>query len=128
MVRLVCRLISFWEVPQGSVLEMLFILYASEFFHIVENYMVAYANDTKIYAVIPRPLSRPQGMESLTRNLGAIHSLCLKWHMRLNPKKTKSMVAMRSRIHALGYGDLTLGGAKLEEVKPQRILEVTFLL
>ena len=65
MVRLVCRLISFQEVPQGSVLELLlFILYASEFFHIVENYMVGYANDTTVYAVIPRLLSRPQVMES----------------------------------------------------------------
>ena len=32
------------------------------------------------------------------------------WHMRLNPKNTKSMVV------APGYGDLALAGAELEEV------------
>ena len=47
-------------VPQGSVLELLlFILYTCELFHIVRNHIVRYANDTTIYAVIPRPLSRP---------------------------------------------------------------------
>ena len=43
-------------VPQGSVLEpLLFILYTFELFHIVGNHIVGYANDTTIYAVIPRP-------------------------------------------------------------------------
>ena len=45
---------------QGSVLEpLLFILYTFELFQIVENHMVRYADDTAIYTVIPRPLSRP---------------------------------------------------------------------
>ena len=40
---------------QSSVLEpLLFILYISELFHIVENYMVGYANDITICTVIPR--------------------------------------------------------------------------
>ena len=47
-------------VPQDSVLDLLFILYAPELFHIVGNYMTAYANDTTIYAVIRIPLSLPQ--------------------------------------------------------------------
>ena len=45
--------------------------------------------------------------------------------MRLNSKKTKSMVINRSRINALGYGDLTPGDADLEEVESLRILGVT---
>ena len=77
--------------------------------------MVGNGHANIIYAVIPRPLSRPQVMEFLNRDLVAIHSWCLKWHRRLNLKKTKSMVLSRSRICALGYGDLTLGGAELEE-------------
>ena len=44
----------------------------------------------------------------------------------LNTKKTKFMVAGRSRINAPGYGDLTLGGSELEEVQSMRILVVTF--
>ena len=76
---------------QGDVSgPLLFILYSSELFPIIGNHMVSYAHDTMIYAVIPRQLSRRQVMESLNRDLVAIHSLCLKWHMRLNHKKTKS--------------------------------------
>ena len=60
---------------QGSILgPLLFILYTYELFPIVEKHMVGNANDTTIYAVIPKPLSRPQVMESLNRDLVAIHS------------------------------------------------------
>ena len=37
--------------------------------------------------------------------------------MRFNAKKTKSMVVSQSRTSAHGYGNLTLGGVELEEVK-----------
>ena len=46
-------------------------------------------------------------------------------HMRLNPKKTKSTVVRRSRTHAPWYGDYTLTGAELEEVKSLHIIRVT---
>ena len=59
---------------------------------------------------------------SLNQDVAAIHSWCLKWHMRLNPKKTKSMEVSRSRTYASGYGDLTLDGAELEEIKSLRTL------
>ena len=39
--------------------------------------------------------------------------------------KTKSMVVSGSRTIASGYGELTLGGSKLGEVKSLRVLEVT---
>ena len=45
--------------------------------------------------------------------------------MRLYPKKKKSMVVSRSRISDPCYGDLTLGGAELEEVQILRIRKVT---
>ena len=45
--------------------------------------------------------------------------------MRLSLKKTKSMVVSQSRTVAPGYGDLTLGGVELEEVKSLRILVLT---
>ena len=59
---------------------------------------MGYADDTTIYALIPGQLS-PQVMESLNRNLAAIGSWCLKWPIRFNPKKTKSMVVSRSRTN-----------------------------
>ena len=47
-------------VHQSSVLgSLLFILYTSELFHIVESYIVRHAENTTIYAAIPRLLSRP---------------------------------------------------------------------
>ena len=80
---------------------------------------------TTIYPVIPRLLSHPQVMESLNWDLVAIHFWCLKWHMRLNYKKTKLIVVSRSRTYASGYGNLTLGCAELEEVS-LRILGVSY--
>ena len=110
------------EVPHGRILgPLLFILYTSELFHIVGNHIVGYADNTTICAVIPSLLSCPQVMELLNTYLAAIHSWCLKWHIRRNPK-TKSMVCSQSRTIASGYGDLTLGGAELEELKSLPIL------
>ena len=80
-------------MPQGKVLgPSLLILYISEFYHIIGNHIVSYADDTTINAVIPRPLLRLQVMESLNQDLAAINSWCLKWHTRLNHKKTISRV------------------------------------
>ena len=45
--------------------------------------------------------------------------------MRINTKKTKSMVGSRSRTISPSYGDLTLCGTELEEVTGLRILGVT---
>ena len=42
--------------------------------------------------------------------------------MRLNPKKT---VVSRFRTIGPGYGDFTLDGAELEELKSRRIFMVT---
>ena len=104
------------RVPQGSVFgPLLFILYTSELFHIVGSHVVNYAYDITIYAVILRPLSRSQ----------VIISWHMKWHMRINPKKMKSMVVIRSRTYAPGYDDLSFGGAEVEEVTSLCTLRIT---
>ena len=64
-------------------------------------------------------------MEPLNQDLATINSWCLKWHIRLNPKKTKSMVVSRSLTIASSYSDFTLGGAQLEEIKSLRVLGIT---
>ena len=113
-------------MPGGSVLgPLLFSCAPSSPLYIVGNYIVGYADDTTNYAVIPRQLTRPQAMESLNRDLAATHSWCLKWYMRLIPRKSKSTVVSRSRIYASSYGNLALGGEELEEVKGLRIFGVT---
>ena len=111
-------------MAQGSVRgSLLFKLYTFEFCRIVGNRIVGYALDTSIYAVIPRPLSSHLVMKSQNQDLTVIN--CLKWHMRLASKKTKSMVFNRFRTVALGYVGLTLVIAELEETKGLRILGVT---
>ena len=47
-------------ISQSSVSgPLLFILYTSDLYHIVANHIAGYVDDTTIYAVTPRPLSRP---------------------------------------------------------------------
>ena len=61
--------------PLGTVLiPFLFILFTFWLFHIVGSHFVNYADDTTIYAIVPRPLLRPQVMESLNQDLAAIDS------------------------------------------------------
>ena len=79
---------------------------------------MSYADDMMIYAVLPKPLLCPQMMESLKQYLTAIYSWYLKWHIRLNPKKPKSIVVSRSQT-------FTLSGAELEELKSLHNLHVT---
>ena len=43
-------------VPQGSVLgRLLFLLYTSELFSVLENKLFGYANDSTLIAVVPSP-------------------------------------------------------------------------
>ena len=43
-------------VPQGSVLgQLLFLLYSSELFSILENKLIGYADDSTLIAVVPSP-------------------------------------------------------------------------
>ena len=47
-------------MSQGSVLgPLLFILYTSEMFELVENRVFAYANDFTLLAVVRKPADRP---------------------------------------------------------------------
>ena len=63
--------------PQGSVLcPLLFLLYTSEIFFILENKLIGYADDSTLMADVPSPCVRVAAAESLIRDLGRVSEWC----------------------------------------------------
>ena len=78
-------------MPQGSVLgPLLFLLYTSELFYILENKLISYADDSTLMAVVPSPGVRVAVEESLIRDHGRVCEWCDLWGMKLNASKTKT--------------------------------------
>ena len=64
-------------LPQGCVLgRLLFLLYTSERFSILENKLIGYADDSTLMAVVPSPGVRVTVAESLIRDLGRVSEWC----------------------------------------------------
>ena len=112
-------------VPQGSVLGLLlFLLYTSELFFILENKLISYADDSTLMAVVPSPGIRVAGIR--VRDLGRVSEWCDPWGMKLNASKTKTMIVSRSRTMHPQSSPLTIGGTVLKESDDHVILGVTF--
>ena len=76
-------------VLQGSVLgPLLFLLYTSELFSILENKLIGYADNSTLMAVVPCPGARVTVAESLNRDLVRVNPWCDLWRMKLNASKT----------------------------------------
>ena len=83
-------------VPQGSVLgPLLFLLYTSELFSILENKLIGYADDSTLEAVVPSPGVRVTVAESLNRDLVRVNAWCDLLGMKLNVSKTMTMIVSR---------------------------------
>ena len=64
-------------MPQGSVFgPLLFLLYISDLFSILENKLIGYADDSTLMAVVPSPSVRVAVAESLIRDLGKVSEWC----------------------------------------------------
>ena len=114
-------------VPQGSVLyPLLFLLYTSELFSILENKLIGYADDSTLIAVVPAPGARVTVAESLNRDLVRVNAWCDLWGMKLNGSKTKTMIVSRSRTMHPQSPPLTIDGTVLKESDDLDILGVTF--
>ena len=98
-------------MPQGSVLgPLLFLLYTSELFSILENKLIGYSDDSTLMAIVPSPGVRITIAESLIRDLGSVSEWCDLWGMKFNESKTKTMIVSRScTMHPLSPR-LTIGG------------------
>ena len=98
-------------MTQGSVLgPLLFLLYTSELFLILENKLIGYADDSTLIAVVPSPGLRVAVAESLCRDLVKVNARCDLWGMKLNASKTKTMIVFRSRTMHPQSRALTIGG------------------
>ena len=114
-------------VPQGSVLgPLLFLLYTSELFSILENKLIGYADDTTFMTVVPSQGVRVEVAESRICGLCRISEWCDHWGMKLNARKTKTMIVSRSRTMHPQSPPLTIGRTVVMESDDLVILGVTF--
>ena len=110
---------------QGSVLgPLLFLLYTSELFSILDNKLIGYADDSTLIAVVPSPGLRVAVAESLSHDLGKVSEWCDLWGMKLNA--TKTMIVSRSHTMHPQSPALTNGRNVLKESDDLVILRVTF--
>ena len=114
-------------VPQGGVLgPLLFILYTSELFSILENKLIGYAGDSTLIAVVPSPGVRVAVAESLNRDIVRVNAWCDLLGMKLNTSKTNTMIVSRSRTMHPQPPPLTINGTVLKESVDLDILGMIF--
>ena len=114
-------------VPQVSVLgPLLFLLFTSELFLILENKHISYADDSTLMAVVPSLGARVTVAESLNRDLVRVNAWCDLWGMKFNASKTKTMIVSRRRTMHPQSPPLTIDGTVLKESDDLDILGVTF--
>ena len=115
-------------LPQGSVLDpLLFLLYTSKLFSILENKLIGYADASTLMAVVPSPGARVTVAESLNRDLVRVKVWCDLWVMKLNASKTNTTIVSRSRTMHPQLPPLTIDGTVLKESgRSLHILGVTF--
>ena len=102
------------DMPQGSLLvSLLFILYTSEMFELVENRPYAYADDTTLLAVVCKPADRCAVAASLNSDLARIQEWCNHWCTILNPNKATALVVSRSKTVNSPHVYLVLSGVSI---------------
>ena len=83
---------------------LLFILYTSEMFELVENIIFAYADEFTVLAVLRKTADKPAVAAFLNRDLAMIQECCNHWCMILNPNKVKASLVNRCRTMSPPHG------------------------
>ena len=111
----------------GSVLgPLLFILYTSEMFELVENGLYGYADESILLPVVRKLADRPAVAASLKKKFARIQDFGNFWCMILNPNKIKALVVSRSRIVSPPHGHLVLAMVSIRASPNLDILGVKF--
>ena len=105
---------------------LLFLLYTSELFSILENKLIGYADDSTLMPVVTSPYITVTVAESLIRDLGSFIEWCDLCGMKLNASKTKTMIVTRSCTIHPQSPPLSIFGTVLKEPDDLVILGVTF--
>ena len=113
-------------MPRSVFVPLLFLLYTSELFFILENMLIGYADDSTLMDVVPSIGVGVTVAESLIRDLGRVSEWCDLWGMKLNASKTKTIIISWSSTMHPKSTPSTIGGTSLKESDDLVILEVTF--
>ena len=106
---------------------LLFIIYTSEMFEMVENRLFAYADDSTLLAVVRKPADRPAVAASLNKDLARIQEWCNHWCIIMNPNETRALVvSCRSRTVNHPHGDLAFSGVSIRASITLDILGLKF--
>ena len=114
-------------VPQGSVLgPLLFLIYTADLGCNLENKLVQYADDSTLMCSVRSPDDRVAASDSLCRDLSKIQQWCKRWGMKLNTKKTKSLIVSRSRTVNPLHPLVSVNGCPINNSDHLTILGVIF--
>ena len=81
----------------------------------MENKLYGYADESTLVDVVPSPGERVVVSESMNRDLNRVSVWCYLWGIKLNARKTKTMIVSRSRSVHPQLTPLTLDGTVLKE-------------
>ena len=112
-------------VPQGSVLgPLLFLLYIADLPRLLQNELVAYADDSTLLCRIPHPRNRSSVAASLNDDLAVNGDWSSRWGMLVNPSKMRWMLISGSRTVEPLFPDLLIDGSVVEMFSELKILGV----
>ena len=115
------RLVYLREVSWGL---FFCVLYTSDLSHVVDSQVYCYSDDTTLVAPVQRPSLRAAVGDVLNDDLAKVVDWCERWDMKLNQRKSKSLLVSRSRSelppHPLLYAD----GDQIQEERHMKVLGV----